>query len=1046
MLQSLERVHHAHIKKSSTLMQNYQEFFRQLRPFAPNMISGLVLAGLLAGCQLQNNTPSQVTLIPEQKPVPADDDWQKLYLNASELLKSGQTGVGIKLMRLSAENGNISAHYALSELYARNLVPIESPDIDAESLRLFHLRFAAEGGQAEAQAKLGELYAQGKGVRKNLELAMRYYTSASNAGIPQAQYGLGQIHADSSGAFHDPTEAARLWRLASDQGHQAAKAELGWLFYRGEGVPQSMDTAVSLWQEASRNGVLLADWGLGQYMLQQKQADLTVAAYYLQRAAQGGIPKAAYHLAEMYRDGRGVVASQQTARALYQQASNNTAEAAKAHFWLGLFALRGQGGSKDLNLARQNLQTAYDFGIEEALLPLLETALQQGERPKALLKAYFAGLDGNSPEALQSVLVLAKKYSLNPAEYGLSAHKIQKLNTMIAEKGDQSMQRTLAEQAKDSGNVAEQVRWLRTLVANLDEVAMIQLSDIQMVRNPEESLLLDQQLVERNNPEGFYRMGQRYQHGTGVALDDSQALALFRKAAEAGHVNAAFAAANLLARSDAPQEEVMRLYQQASDGGQAEATLRLYGLTHDQEKRQALLLQAIDQGSEQAALIYAESRYLNPKITDAELMGFYAKAQSLPLAQLRLVLHNLYFGTADIAQQAMKRLEQFATNEDLFIRYIALQHLGQIHTTGYSLIDLKANRRKAGQYLDALAEIQPHEAEFLRGNLAGHFGDIKAAKKHWQTANTTEATFALGRHETNPEQRASILGNAIVNGITEAALELELPLPITSSEPVRSVRKDQYHRGVAWTVWDRAIDAEHGITWKAIPTAALQWYRVAARLGMPKAFTALGRLLADTDPSESEAWLRKAIAFDQNPARVILAKMLAQKGGEAALEARKLWQTAAKSGDRDGRMYLAWAYDSGIGGKEEPQKAFALYRKLFNEGHEVAGFNLANMYLVGRGTRTNVQKSLEILETAGNNGDGRAWLQLGKILSDTQYPDVHDPEKASGFLLLAAHSDHAEAWHLLGSLYDTQGLLPEDLKLSYSYYEKAAHLGWSDAQ
>ena len=112
----------------------------------------------------------------------------------------------------------------------------------------------------------------------------------------------------------------------------------------------------------------------------------------------------------------------------------------------------------------------------------------------------------------------------------------------------------------------------------------------------------------------------------------------------------------------------------------------------------------------------------------------------------------------------------------------------------------------------------------------------------------------------------------------------------------------------------------------------------------------------------------------------------------------------------------------------------------------MAGFNLANMYLVGRGTKANVPKSLEILETAGNEGDSRAWLQLGKVLSDTQYPDIHDPEKASGFLLLAAHSNHAEAWHLLGTLYDSQSLLPEDLNLSYNYYQKAANLGWSDAQ
>ena len=1023
-------------------MQNSLKFFRQCPPFASRMVSGLVLAAMLAGCQPLLRS-SQVATAPEATPVPVENNWQKLYLNAQELLDSGQSGMAIKLLKLSADNNNISAHYALSELYRRNIVPIESADIDAQSLRLFHLRFAAEGGLPKAQATLAELYATGVGVRKSPELAMQYYTGASKAGIPEAQYGLGRIHADSSGAFYNPTEAARLWNLASEQGHQAAKADLGWLFYRGEGVAQSSETAVTLWQEASRNGIVAADWGLGRYMSEREKADDTVAAYYLQRAVDGGIPEAAYHLAEMYRTGKGVVASTQTARELYQKASTNTPNAAAAHFWLGAFALRGQGGGKDLPLARQNLQAAYDFGINQALPLLVETTLQQGKRPQKLLRSYFSELNADNPEALHGLLDLAKRYSLNLAEYGLSQRKLESLNTMIAEKGDKTMQRTLAQQAQENGDVAEQERWLRTLADDLDTVAMVQLSELQASRNPEESLMIDQRLAAQSHPKGLFRMGRRLIFGDRVAEDAQAGIALLLEAAKSGHIEAAFLAADQLARSDSDREQVIRLYQQASKGGHAEATLRLANLTTDQERRQALLLKAIDQGSEQAALTYAEGRYLHPKISGATLREFYIKAQNLPLAQLRLVLHDLYFGDETQAKNAVSLLEQFGKDEDLFIRRIALQHLGHLYTTGYSTIDLTANQRTAARYLDMLAEIIPHEAEFLRGNLAVQFNSPKNAARHWQAANTPEATFALGMQETNPEQQKQILGNAVVNGMTEAWLKMGYPLPMTSPEPTRSVREDQYRRGAAWTVWDYAIDAEYGITGKALPAAAVQWYRVAARLGMPKAFTALGRLLAETDPAESELWLRKAIAFDQDAARVVLGKILAQTDPTSA---RKLWQQAARAGNDDAELYLAYAYDSGIGGKQDPKKAFALYRKLFQQGHKQAGFSLANMYLAGRGTKANLSKSLEILETAGNQGDPRAWLQLGKVLSDPQYPDIYDPEKAAGFLLLAAHSHQAEAWHTLGTLYDEQGALPHNPTLAYDYYQNAAHLGWPDAQ
>ena len=954
--------------------------------------------------------------------------------------------MAVRQLQLAAENGNISAHYALSELYQRGVVPTESTGLDAQGLRLFHLRLAAEGGLPEAQATLAGLYATGGGVRTSPELAMRYYQAASKAGIPEAYYGLGRIHADPSGAHYNPAEAARLWVLAHEQGHDAASAELGWLLYQGIGIPKSVDQAVRLWQEASRAGIARADWGLGQHTLMQDQPDYSVAIDHLRRAVDRGSAGAATVLADLYRTGSGVAASKKTARALYQQASTLSREAARAHFWLGVFALKGQGGHKDLDLARQNLQTAFDFGVAEALAPLVETILQQGEKPTALLKNYAREIDAGDPEALRSLLALAQRYTLNLAEYGLSSQTIQALNTMIAETGDATMQRRLAEAAGAEGDVAEQIRWQRQLADGLDEVAMLRLSELQASRNPEESLRLDQQLAARGNPEGQYRLGQRHRHGDGVALDDEQALVLLRSAARAGHISAAFAAADILARSDTRHGEIMRLYQQASAGGHAEATLRLADQEQDSQKRQTLMLQAIDQGSERAALRYAESRYLDPKITDAELMSVYQKAQSLPLAQLRLVLHNLYFGDAQTAREALVRLELSLQDDDLFIRRIALHHLGQIHTTGYSLIDLAPNRAAARQYLDALAKIAPHEANFQRGNLAAQFDDLNTARKHWQQAGTPESAFMLGRHETDPETRKAILGDVVVNGIAEAWLVLEYPLPMTNPEALRSVRKDQYRRGTAWTVWDYAVDAEHGITWKDVPEAALQWYRVAARLGMPKGFTALGRLLADTDPAAAEALLRKAIAFDQNPARVVLGRILAQRGGAAALEARKLWQKAARNGEHDAELYLAWAYDSGIGGAAEPKKAFGLYRKLFHDGHKQAGFNLANMYLAGRGVKANFDKALEILESAGNQGDTRAWLQLGKILSDSQYQDIYDPEKAAGFLLLAAHSDHAEAWHILGTLYDVQGGLPPNTALAYEYYQKAAYLGWSDAQ
>ena len=1025
-------------------MQNYQEFFKQRFSFAPSMVSGLVLATVLAGCQLPVVGQNKTTSLATAKPIDANDEWQKLYFSARELLASGQQEIGLKLMRQSAENGNISAHYVLSELYERDVVPLASDGLDATSLQLFHLRFAAEGGKTEAQTKLADLYAEGKGVRKSPELAVRYYKSAVQVGYPQAQYGLGRIYADALSGFHRPAEAAKLLSLASNQGHQEAKAELGWLFYRGIGVQQSSDTAAKLWQEASKNGVLLADWGLGRYMSEQDGADQTVAAYYLQRAVDGNISAAAYPLAEMYRLGRGVVASPQNARRLYQQASTNKPEAANAHFWLGLLALRGHGGGRDLNLARRNLQIAYDFGVDNALFPLIEVSLQQGQASNALLQSYFAELNANDSEAVRMLLALIKRHNLDLADYTIPRQKRQVLDEALAESGDVTMQRRLAEEAK---NPEQEERWLRKLADDGDAMSKVHLSDVLKARDPERALEIDQELAAQNHPQGLYRLGLRYLHGDGVDEDSQQGLDLLLKSAEAGHVKAAFMAGEHLARKNpmGDRRQFIRLYQQASAGGLAEATFRLAEMERG-GKRLGLLLKAIDQGSEDAALMYAESRYLDRNISSRELRGFYQKAQSLPIAQLRLVLDDIYFGDAETAKVAFEGLKSFGNSQDERTRLMASAHLAELYTTGYSVIGLAADRRTAAQYYDIVAQFSRGAAELGRGNLAEHFGDIETAKKHWRQATGTEGSLALARYETDPAQRERHLGTANINGMSEAFAELNVPIDPEHRKHLIDTRADRYRLSARWTVWDHAVDAERGITAKRDLAAALGWYKVAARLGMPKAFAAMGRLYLETNEAQAETYLRKAIAFDQDSARVTLGKILAKKGGESAIEARELWQEVAKSGDLDAQMHVAWAYDSGIGGAEDPKKAFALYKKLFHQGHKVAGFSLANMYLAGRGVKADVGKSLEILETAGNQGDERAWLQLGKVLSDAQHTEIHDLEKASGFLLLAAHSGQAEAWHLLGTLYDSQGLLPQNLPLSYGYYEKAAYLGWADAQ
>ena len=74
-----------------------------------------------------------------------------------------------------------------------------------------------------------------------------------------------------------------------------------------------------------------------------------------------------------------------------------------------------------------------------------------------------------------------------------------------------------------------------------------------------EDLTTTQQRAEQGDAEAQYNLGVRYHFGEGVAQDDQQAVAWFRKAAEQGHANAQLK----LGVSYAQGEGVTQDYQQA---------------------------------------------------------------------------------------------------------------------------------------------------------------------------------------------------------------------------------------------------------------------------------------------------------------------------------------------------------------------------------------------------------------------------------------------------------------------------------------------------
>jgi TPR repeat protein len=81
----------------------------------------------------------------------------------------------------------------------------------------------AEQGHAEAQSSLGALYNIGRGVPKDIKLAVKWFRLAAKQGDADAQYSLGWMYAKGQGVPQDNKTAVKWWKLAAEGDAEAQK-------------------------------------------------------------------------------------------------------------------------------------------------------------------------------------------------------------------------------------------------------------------------------------------------------------------------------------------------------------------------------------------------------------------------------------------------------------------------------------------------------------------------------------------------------------------------------------------------------------------------------------------------------------------------------------------------------------------------------------------------------------------------------------------------------------------------------------------------------
>ena len=185
------------------------------------ILPAILAIGLLAGCAAGG--PARID--PPPAPVAADPVVaKKAFREAMSLAREGRMAAAAPHYRQAADNDHAEAQYVLATMYktGRGL----PRDVD---LAMQWYRRAADAGYPLAQFTLGNIYMKGKDVPRNVPLAIRLYSQAAEQDHPQAQYNLG-VYYYGGGRAADYRKAEHWFARAARQREPSSQYALGRMY------------------------------------------------------------------------------------------------------------------------------------------------------------------------------------------------------------------------------------------------------------------------------------------------------------------------------------------------------------------------------------------------------------------------------------------------------------------------------------------------------------------------------------------------------------------------------------------------------------------------------------------------------------------------------------------------------------------------------------------------------------------------------------------------------------------------------------------------
>lgn len=212
-------------------------------------------------------------------------------------------------------------------------------------------------------------------------------------------------------------EAASLYQKASAAGEPGGYEGLGYLTIKGLGVKADEEKGLDLLRRSAEGGSVIGMDTYGDRLVAMNNLEEALGWY--RKSADGGFPFGEYHLAEMYRQGKGTPVDDVAAVEHYRKAASAGLPAAL--FYMGYMYEEGRGVEADLLQAQRYYLMAAEGGSPGGMVSIGRISRDRGEVDSAL-KWYKKAADefkrADAMDAIGDIYINRAFEGSDPADFG----------------------------------------------------------------------------------------------------------------------------------------------------------------------------------------------------------------------------------------------------------------------------------------------------------------------------------------------------------------------------------------------------------------------------------------------------------------------------------------------------------------------------------------------------------------------------------------------------------------------------------------------------